>query len=127
MEEAADDPVSLSDGMLVGRAVKGELADEDLIDGLKSAPDTIRAEATTLMELLMIYGVEPEMAKAKVVELFSPPRVTKELSRARSLRLSAGSTFDLIADTSGKVWTSCWPTIGLGAGGNSPRRSRTWS
>jgi hypothetical protein len=104
MDDAADYTVALSDGMLVGRVAMGELAACDLIDGLESAPDKIRAEATTLLEMLMVYGVDSEMAKAKVVELYSPPRVTKELGRVRSLHLSAGSTFDLIADASGKVW-----------------------
>ncbi len=103
MDVAADCTVTLSDGMLVGRVAMGELAACDLIDVLESAPDKIRAEATTLVEMLMVYGVDSEMAKAKLVELYSRPRVTKELGRVCSLHLSAGSTFDLIADASGKV------------------------
>ena len=73
MDDAADYTVALSDGMLVGRVAMGELAACDFIDGLESAPDKIRAEATTLLEMLMVYGVDSEMAKAKVVELYSPP------------------------------------------------------
>jgi hypothetical protein len=104
MDDAADYTVTLSDGMLVGRVSFEELAAGDLIDGMELAPDKVKVEATTLMELLMVYGVSSEMAKAKVVELYSPPRVTKELGRVHSLHLAAGSTFDLIADASGKVW-----------------------
>ena len=106
MDDAADNTVTLSDGMLVGRAAMGELAESDLIDGdgIESAPEWVKAEATTLMELFMVYGVDHETAKAKVVELYSPPRVTKEMRRVRTMCLAAGSTFDLIADTSGKVW-----------------------
>jgi hypothetical protein len=104
MEDAADYNVTLGDGMLVGRVALEELTEPDLIDALKSVPKKVRAEATELMELFLVHGVSPEMAKAKVVELYSPPRVTKELGRVRSLYLSAGSTFDLIADASGKVW-----------------------
>jgi hypothetical protein len=85
-------------------AIEEELAAPDLIEGLASVPDKVRAEATTLMELFIVYGVDLERAKAKVVELYSPPRVTKELGRVRSLHLSAGSTFDLIANSSGMAW-----------------------
>ena len=52
-DDAADHTVTLSDGMLVGRVAFEELAAGDLIDGLEMAPDKVRAEATTLMELLM--------------------------------------------------------------------------
>ncbi len=105
MEDAADaDRVTLSDGMQVGRVALEELTAGDFIGGLEEAPEKIRAAATTLAELLMIYGVDAEVAKAKVVELYSPPRVTKELGRVRSLHLTAGSTFDLVVDASGKVW-----------------------
>jgi hypothetical protein len=104
MEDAADYNVTLGDGMLVGRVALEELTEPDLIDALKSVPKKVRAEATELMELFLVHGVSPEMAKAKVVELYSPPRVTRQLGRVHSLHLAAGSTFDLVADAHGKVW-----------------------
>jgi hypothetical protein len=104
MEEA--DRAVLSDGMEVERVSLEELEVGDFIGGmgLDEAPERIRAAATTLAELFMIHGVDAETARAKVAELYSPPRVTRELGRVRSLHLTAGSTFDLVADASGKVW-----------------------
>ena len=49
-------------------------------------------------------GASPGCAKAKITELFSPPRITKELQRIPNLRLVAGSTYDLKADKNGKSW-----------------------
>ena len=101
-----EDAVVLDDGMLVGRVrMNEELTASDLTDALPpEVPDAVRAEATTLMELLMVHGVGAEAAKAKVAELYSPPRVTKELRKVRSMNLAAGSTFDMVADSAGRVW-----------------------
>ena len=52
----------------------------------------------------MVHGVGAEAAKAKVAELYSPPRVTKELRKVRSMNLAAGSTFDMVADSAGRMW-----------------------
>ena len=96
----------MDDGMLVGRVrMDEELAADDLTDALPSeVPEAVRAEATTLMELLMVHGVGAEGAKAKVAELYSPLRVTKELRKVRSMNLAAGSTFDMVADPAGRAW-----------------------
>jgi hypothetical protein len=101
-----EDAVVLDDGMIVGRVrMDEELAADDLTDALPSeVPEAVRAEATTLMELLMVHGVDAEAAKAKVAELYSPPRVTKELRKVRSMNLAAGSTFDMVADPAGRAW-----------------------
>ncbi len=47
-------------------------------------------------------GQSPTMPSTRVVELFSPPRVTKALPAGT--RLVAGSTFDLHADVDGTRW-----------------------
>jgi hypothetical protein len=101
----------LDDGMLVGgvllarvRMDEDELTADDLDVLPPNVPDAVRAEATMLLELLLVHGVGADAAKAKVAELFSPPRVTKELKKVRSLHLAPGSTFDLVADASGQVW-----------------------
>jgi hypothetical protein len=100
----------LDDGMLVGgvllarvRMDEDELTADDLDVLPPNVPDAVRAEATMLLELLLVHGVGADAAKAKVAELFSPPRVTKELKKVRSLHLAPGSTFDLVADASGQV------------------------
>ena len=104
-DAAVDDTVVLGDGMLVGRVRKDELTVSDYTDALpQTVPDDVRAAATTLMELLMVYGASAEAAKAKVAELCSPPRVTKELRKVRSMNLAAGSTFDMVADSAGQAW-----------------------
>ena len=103
-EEAAMGDVQLDDGMLVGKVSMDELTPPDLVDVVSLAPEGVLAEATTLMELLMVHGVEADVAKAKVSELYSPPRVTKELAKTHSMTLVPGSTFDMIADSSGKTW-----------------------
>ena len=54
--------------------------------------------------MLLVYGVGAEAAKAKVAELYSPPRVTKELRKVRSMNLAAGTTFDMVADAAGRKW-----------------------
>ena len=100
------DAKMLDDGMLVGRVRASEEMEEgDLTDALPAdTPDAVRAEATSLLEMLLVYGVGAEAAKAKVAELYSPPRVTKELRKVRSMNLAAGTTFDMVADAAGRKW-----------------------
>ena len=80
----------------------GGLDAEDVIDF--EAPEPVRREATSLYELMLVHGADPEAARRRIVELYSPPRVTRQLPRVRSLHLAAGSTFDLIADSEGRAW-----------------------
>ena len=65
------DAVVLDDGMLVGRVrMSEELEEDDFTDALPAEmPDAVRAEATSLLEMLLVYGVGAEAAKAKVAEL----------------------------------------------------------
>eukprot|EP00969_Alexandrium_andersonii_P142421 6297475-Alexandrium_andersonii.AAC.1 len=61
-------------------------------------------EAQSIRALFAVHGCEPREAALKVVELYSPPRVTRELksrsSGGRFPPFAPGSTFDLQADAS---------------------------
>ena len=61
-------------------------------------------EATRLYELLLATGVSPGDARAKIVELYCPPRVTSEAATLPWLSLAGGPTFDLRADADGRSW-----------------------
>ena len=61
-------------------------------------------EATILLEMLLVAGVSRGDAEAKVVELYSPPRVTRGLGTLPHLSLVGGPTFDLRSDANGIAW-----------------------
>ena len=63
-----------------------ELQAEDFIELPAEMPKSAKIEATNLAELFMVHGVDAKRARAKVVELYSPPRVTKELTIFAPLR-----------------------------------------
>ena len=48
--------------------------------------------------------MSPGVAKLKVSELFSPPRVVSEIAGLPELGLAPGSTFDLRSDSEGNSW-----------------------
>ena len=81
------------------------VADRMLDALLSKMPPGVAAEARAVRDLLMVSGCPRGACHRKVVELFSPPRVTKELGTAMVGRacpnLTAGSTFDLCSDESG--------------------------
>ena len=83
-----------------------EMADADaMIDFLGAhVPAIALPAATELYELFLVHGTPARAARAKIIELYSPPRVTKELSRMPMLPLAAGSTFDLRREVDGKSW-----------------------
>ncbi len=60
--------------------------------------------ATALYEVFLVHGAPVREARAKTVELYSPPRVTKELSSMPTFPLAAGSTFDLRRGVDGRSW-----------------------
>jgi hypothetical protein len=60
--------------------------------------------ATELYELFLVHGTSTSEAAAKIVELYSPPRVTKELGSMPTLPLAPGSTFDLRRGVDGRSW-----------------------
>merc|ERR1712122_436214 len=57
-----------------------------------------------LYELLLLAGAPVAVAKAKVCELYSPPRVAAEAARWPRLGPVPGSTFDLQEDAHGARW-----------------------
>eukprot|EP00969_Alexandrium_andersonii_P361952 15458681-Alexandrium_andersonii.AAC.1 len=65
-------------------------------------------EAQGIRALFAVHGCEPREAALKVVELYSPPRVTREFkSRSLGRRYPAfepGSTFDFRADEPGVAY-----------------------
>ena len=69
---------------------------------LKSMPKQLVEEARGIHNLFILTGCTAASATRKVAELYSPPRVTKEIGRFPNL--SAGSTFDLIADEQGRKY-----------------------
>ncbi len=52
-------------------------------------------EANETLELLLTLGVDVGVARRKVVELYSPPRVTTKNARLPSVHVAPGETFDL--------------------------------
>jgi hypothetical protein len=65
-------------------------------------PEEKGAEA--LYELLLTMGADPSHSRAKVVELYSPPRVTTHIDGLPHIQLEAGMTFDLRMGRDGKRW-----------------------
>ena len=61
-------------------------------------------EATRLFEVLLVAGVSAGDARAKIAELYSPPRVSAAAGTLPNLSLVGGSTFDLRADADGRSW-----------------------
>ena len=61
-----------------------------------------RREANEIVELFLTLGTALPIARAKVAELYSPPRVTTQLARLPQLHLSPGQTFDLRKDRNGR-------------------------
>ena len=53
------------------------------------------SEAIKVYELFLVNGMDKESAGAKIVELYSPPRVTERLGKLRYKGLTMGTTFDL--------------------------------
>ena len=79
--------------------------DEDMIGLLaKGMPKHVAEDFVNVYELFLINGASPSDARAKVCELFSPPRVTAEAQRLPILEIIPGSTFDLRADRHGRTW-----------------------
>jgi hypothetical protein len=71
---------------------------------LGSLSEETRDEASKMYDMFLINGVSPGCARVKVTELFSPPRITKELRRLPILNLIAGNSYDLQVDRNGQSW-----------------------
>ena len=64
-------------------------------------PDKAVVTASGVYEILLLAGLSQEQARDKIVELYSPPRVTQESQARLGMK---GITFDLQADAAGKSW-----------------------
>ena len=69
----------------------------------KLTPEMIDEMEGTL-NLFLIGGCDQDDAIQKVVELYSPPRVTARISRRGAARIREGGTYDLLADKCGMRW-----------------------
>ena len=71
----------------------------------KDMPPLLQLQVEELRDLFAINGDAREVANRRIVELFSPPRVTKELKHMKKLipglAMMPGSTFDLSVDENG--------------------------
>ena len=64
----------------------------------------MRREAVQIYELMLVSGVSPGDAEAKIIELYSPPRVTALIGTLPNMSLAGGPTFDLRQDENGASW-----------------------
>ncbi len=80
--------------------------DRDSVDAMiQSWTLALRLEATNMLDLFLIHGAEPNLARLNVAELFSPARITAMLgSLPNFAALAPGSTFDLRAEHAGRGW-----------------------
>ena len=80
--------------------------EEDYMTGLLTLDTSSaeRREANEIVELFLTLGAELPVARAKVDEMYSPPRVTAQQAKLPRLRLSPGQTFDLRQDRHGRSW-----------------------
>ena len=79
--------------------------DEDVMGLMvRGMPKAVASDFANVYELLLVHGVPVCEAKARVCELFSPPRVTAMARRLPRLGSTAGSTFDLFEDANGVAW-----------------------
>ena len=61
-------------------------------------------EATRVYEMFLVSGASELAAMYKIVELYSPPRVTEQLDKIKMRGMEAGSTFDLRPNASGNAY-----------------------
>ena len=115
------EPSGLPDGGIVDAATVPGLADASS-DGMEVAstvdpmlealvarmPPALAMEARGMRNLFIIKGCSPREARQKVAELYSPPRVTRELKTPVTSRacpgLVVGPTFDLQSDEAGQAY-----------------------
>jgi hypothetical protein len=79
--------------------------ESDMLELLQAGmPSDVAKDFINIYELLLIQGASRGIARAKVAELFSPPRVTEEIRRIPNLTIEGGQTYDLVADKNGRSW-----------------------
>ncbi len=67
-------------------------------------PQTVAQDCLGVYELFLVQGASRGIARSKVCELFSPPRITEEMRRIPNFTIQGGSTYDRCADRNGKSY-----------------------
>ena len=136
-------PSGLPDGGIVDAAIVPGLADASS-DGMEVAstvdpmlealvarmPPALAVEARGMRNLFIINGCSPREARLKVAELYSPPRVTRELRTPVTGR-ACRDWSQVPPSTSswtrpGRPMTSGWRRTAGGAGTDFGRISHGW-
>ena len=109
--DATAEPASAGDGLAddaMNDATDGAASAVDpMLEALlASMPGPLAEGAKSVRDLFLVSGCAPGVAQAKVVELYSPPRVTAELGRRSYPSLASGTTFDLQCNEKGSSTTS---------------------
>ena len=79
--------------------------DMEMLNLIQSGmPEQVAKDYINIYEVLLVQGASKGVAKQKVTELFSPPRVTEEMRRVPNLMFEGGETYDLFQDKNGKAW-----------------------
>ena len=73
-------------------------------DVTRTMPKEVAKDCSAVYDMFVMHGASPGEAKAKVCELYSPPRVTAQIDQMPNLNLCGGSTFDLRVDRFGNSW-----------------------
>ena len=82
-----------------------DVDDDDMINLLDAGmPEETAKEYLNLYELFLVQGVARGVAKAKVAELFSPPRISEEIRRLPNLGIVGGMTYDLFEGADGRTF-----------------------
>ena len=69
----------------------------------RNLPHEQAVDATKTLDLFLVHSMDPGLARLRVSELFSPPRVTEQLwAMPNFASFEPGSTFDLRADKNGR-------------------------
>ena len=100
-DEDSDSDMNIMGSMMPEDDDSDDDQDEFLQYLTKTMPRKVRRDFGNLYEMFLVSGVSRSDALAKVSELFSPPRLTKELRTLPKLHLKGGTTFDLEEDALG--------------------------
>ena len=101
-EEEDDEDENMMGPMMPEDDDSDDDQDDFLQNLMKTMPRKVRRDCGNLYEIVLVSGVPRSDALAKVSELFSPPRVTKELRTLPKLHSKSGTTFDLEKDAFGE-------------------------
>ena len=103
-----DDPMDDADVPDAAMAVEVEESWEDIQEELGCLPSSLegaeREAAADLARVLLSMGASSTEAKAVLVEVYSPPRVTAHATRYPCYGVLPGGAFDLRPGPDGRSW-----------------------